>query len=215
MSPIKLRGTCPLKEQQLKIGGTCPPRLPGAPIIMPPAPRFQRLTSPMPSRLTLGHADNEREARARRRYEADLDYIRGPYDSSHCTECSINIGPSRFQRIYALHLHKIREPQLCFKKQVCRIPYDLLTRTILVHYVYLEEKRTFCRGLRRSGTARTRAARPVAPRLQRSFGLRAACSALQSEAGESRSRRRRPADARGTRMCMWCALGSWPGSAAS
>ena len=32
----KIEGHVPLKEQQLKIGGTCPPRLPGAPIIKPP-----------------------------------------------------------------------------------------------------------------------------------------------------------------------------------
>ena len=53
MFPVKLRGTCPLKVQQLKIGGggDVPPRLPGAPMIKPP-PRFQRLTSPM-SRLKI------------------------------------------------------------------------------------------------------------------------------------------------------------------
>ena len=30
MFPVKLRGTCPLKEQQIKIGEHVPPRFPGA-----------------------------------------------------------------------------------------------------------------------------------------------------------------------------------------
>ena len=40
MIPVKLRGTCPLKVQQLKIGGGghVPARLPGAPMIKPPPP---------------------------------------------------------------------------------------------------------------------------------------------------------------------------------
>ena len=32
----KIEGTCPLKVQQLKIGGDVPARLPGAPKIKPP-----------------------------------------------------------------------------------------------------------------------------------------------------------------------------------